>query len=522
MRQFSNVISEFKNYHKNPVNKIMHIFSTSLGFISFISVSKQILESPIVYTCIYLYNISLINELPLYLWCMTTITLEFMIQCESLLNINLLYGILLLIFSVLFQDLAHLICNEKTYESSYSNKSGKFVTYINHVYYLLPCILEVTNIVQDTIKTIFIRQNHVLHGKINEIESIESIHKWVINHEERSKEQTTHWWYETLPSEQKESFRNIVMSRDMSNLFYSKFDYSYYTVEPITKMNEIYVASEKYNKNSDTVFFMNHIDGPFYLFFPFCRVYRCIFAINENKRISTKFPSIDKKYTLTTGDIVAFDFNREIHIIECNEQKENKECRITLKLHYVVYPKILNYFGKILKKLTTIYDINARKLFLATINPKESLVQKVSDLIIYTTDITYLIENYIGFYNLSILILTFYIKFDLLATFITYFYYFYNLFNHEHPLNDEKSLKLYQRDVVLYEILSNIVLLINFFKYISDYIILTTLYILLRPKENSKIMKIINVGIVLAMFINYIYRNEFNYVIYIHNIMYLF
>ena len=67
-------------------------------------------------------------------------------------------------------------------------------------------------------------QNHVLHGKINEIESIESIHKWVINHEERSKEQTTHWWYETLPSEQKESFRNIVMSRDMSNLFYSKFE----------------------------------------------------------------------------------------------------------------------------------------------------------------------------------------------------------------------------------------------------------------------------------------------------------
>lgn len=54
---------------------------------------------------------------------------------------------------------------------------------MNHVFYLLQCILEVTNIVQGTITTILIRQNHVLHGKINEIESIESIHKWVINNE---------------------------------------------------------------------------------------------------------------------------------------------------------------------------------------------------------------------------------------------------------------------------------------------------------------------------------------------------
>jgi len=107
----------------------------------------------------------------------------------------------------------------------------------------------------------------------------------------------------------------------------------------IAGMNEVYVASESHKANSDTVFYMHHIDGPWYLM-PFCGAYRCILAVNKNYRICTKFPQIPCEHTLSDGECVGFDFNREIHFIDNNPGTVNKEQRITLKLHYVIYPKV--------------------------------------------------------------------------------------------------------------------------------------------------------------------------------------
>lgn len=67
----------------------------------------------------------------------------------------------------------------------------------------------------------------------------------------------------------------------------------------IEGMNEIYVASEKHKSNSDTVFYMQHIDGPWYLM-PFCGAYRCILAVNENNRICTAFPQVPHAPTHST------------------------------------------------------------------------------------------------------------------------------------------------------------------------------------------------------------------------------
>lgn len=62
---------------------------------------------------------------------------------------------------------------------------------------------------------------------------------------------------------------------------------------------------------------------------------------------------VNQEYTLTDGDVAGFDFNREIHYIKNNEGAVNAEPRITLKLHYVVYPKCLWPLGKLLALLTT-------------------------------------------------------------------------------------------------------------------------------------------------------------------------
>ena len=64
---------------------------------------------------------------------------------------------------------------------------------------------------------------------------------------------------------------------------------------------------------------------------------------------------VNQEYTLSDGDVAGFDFNREIHFIKNNEGGVNKEPRITLKLHYVVYPKCLWPLGKLLAALTTGY-----------------------------------------------------------------------------------------------------------------------------------------------------------------------
>jgi len=164
-------------------------------------------------------------------------------------------------------------------------------------------------------------------------------------------------------------------------------------------MNEIYVASEKHKSNSDTVFYMQHIDGPWYLM-PFCGAYRCILAVNENNRICTAFPQVNQEYTLTDGDVAGFDFNREVHYIKNNEDAVNAEPRITLKLHYVVYPKCLWPLGKLLALLTTGYDIAARNLFLATIKPPSLFWRFMAQMILIVTDGVFQAEKYVGYNNL--------------------------------------------------------------------------------------------------------------------------
>ena len=45
------------------------------------------------------------------------------------------------------------------------------------------------------------------------------------------------------------------------------------------------------------------------------------------------------KKTAQVGDVLAFDFNREPHLITANRDTPNKDFRVVLKLHYCVYPK---------------------------------------------------------------------------------------------------------------------------------------------------------------------------------------
>ena len=77
---------------------------------------------------------------------------------------------------------------------------------------------------------------------------------------------------------------------------------------------------------------MQHIDGPYYLL-PFASVYRVLVAVTENQQIQTVLPMCMKTFTITNGDVLGFDFNREIHYIQNHPTNKNKGFRVVLKLH---------------------------------------------------------------------------------------------------------------------------------------------------------------------------------------------
>ena len=57
-------------------------------------------------------------------------------------------------------------------------------------------------------------------------------------------------------------------------------------------------------------------------------------------------------------------------VIEHNAGAANSGRRVTLKLHYCVFPARMVWYGKLLAYLTTQWDIAARRGFLKSLRPK--------------------------------------------------------------------------------------------------------------------------------------------------------
>ena len=221
-------------------------------------------------------------------------------------------------------------------------------------------------------------------------------------------DRTTHWWSTELPAGPNEAFVNIANSKEIDGAFREIFPEDNYEVECIEGMNEIYVACQSGNKaNSDTVFYMNHVDGP-YGIFPLVHVYRCMLGATPNGQIETIFPMAGKddrvRYTLSTGDIVGFDFHRELHRIgHVPGAPENTNIRGCMKLHYIIYPRVLGPIGRLLGRMTVHYNSNFRALFLATITPGSILAKVMAEFVLLGTLIFNNWEKYVGWANVCYL-----------------------------------------------------------------------------------------------------------------------
>jgi hypothetical protein len=108
-------------------------------------------------------------------------------------------------------------------------------------------------------------------------------------------------------------------------------------------------------------------------------------------------------------DVVAFDFHRECHYIY-NENNENKDLRVIMKVHYCVYPYWAYYFGKVLGILSIYYNKAFRNLFLFTLTTNNFYKKSLATLMVKITQTVHDIEYYIGYNNISYLYILYFIS----------------------------------------------------------------------------------------------------------------
>ena len=210
-----------------------------------------------------------------------------------------------------------------------------------------------------------------------------------------------------IKRENEKAFENVIDSEAIANMFAKKFRSDAWAVEPIYSMNEIYVASSHHNFNSDTVFYMEHCDGPWSVY-PWCFVYRCMVAVNENVQVETVFPMEGSGSCLSDGDVVGFDYHREIHIIRDLPTK-NTDRRVTMKLHYVVYPRCFGFLGRFLAKLASFYNWAARNLFLSTIAPANTFWKFMAFMVLFVTRSVFELEKRAGLSSVVAVLAAYYI-----------------------------------------------------------------------------------------------------------------
>lgn len=429
---FDSVQHKFGSYHQSSGNVNAHIATSLLGFVGFGCLLTRICVSlrlgRIFPFAIWFVYAATLVALPNALQCVCACV--FIAVVSAKLDLGWASSLAAVAAGYALQDAAHWYYGEETYQqNSWGGKNGTFDLFMEHCYFLLPLTFSCASsgalavvsllplaalswanfaIDSDSFGPIFSSKKRLLVGKFaapSEVRDLASCRSWCAA-KKPSKSTTSHWWLDDLDDSTRAAFLRLVESDTIKNLFASKFRSEQYRVEPVLGMNELYVSASlrKGPKNSDDVFFTEHVDGPF-CFFPFASVYRCIVALDANAPgFTTHFPNAAQSKTAKNGDILAFDFHRETHYITQDGEGDSDDYRIVLKLHYVAAPRgpLFWIFGNALRTLSVMYNQLFRKLFLATISPTSRLATITADLGVVGFTVLYnSIEKFVGFANLT-------------------------------------------------------------------------------------------------------------------------
>jgi hypothetical protein len=397
---FSELCRKFRPFHKNSLNVLLHLLTTPAGVLAiFLMVNNQ----PITMGASALYLLSLFFLVPTRVWLRTSLVIGLINLAASWMQLTLFPSLMLLAVSYFGQDLAHFVTNEPTFQGSYQNQSNFFELLMEHTFYLIPLVVDSMDHMDGTFTTLYIARNDVLQTTLDgpkDKDALQKLSDWT--HDQKPvTDRTTHWWYNKLPASPKAAFTALAESAKMKKMFSDRFSPSMYAVEVLDGMNELYVANKSHNNDSDKVFYMNHVDGPLSVY-PFVHVYRCLVAVNKNEQIQTVCPMVPDAVALSSGKVLGIDFHREVHRIQHNPNGAiNDGYRITLKVHFVVYPKCLGKYGKFLGMASTTYNQLFRLLFLTTIQPKSLWGRFLAHLVLTVTTTVHTTEEWIGWNNVA-------------------------------------------------------------------------------------------------------------------------
>lgn len=365
----------FLRCHRSPLNVACHLVTTPLDLFGVYSLLSW--TGPIATASLAGVHIAVVVALtPAAVACLYAIAVGLITAAAAWLSLGPWWSVAAIAAGYIGQDLAHWLTAEPTFQSTYKDSRRWWRRFIEHSLLLLPVLSVVAGRWRQSPFRLLVARLAVLKTKLTADQDkadFASILDWV-RQQPVDVSQSTHWWQSDLSGAGGASFRRLAESPQLMSMI-RFFHGSGYDVHPVLGMNELYVTGPPKNTSSDTVFYIGHVDGPWAIFTG-ARLYRCMVALNQNLEVTTHYPmsnpgyDVPESHRLEHGDAVAFDFNRELHYITRSAAPQQSEPRVNLKLHFVAYPRSMQWYGSLLARLTTWYDIRVRNLFLKTIRPE--------------------------------------------------------------------------------------------------------------------------------------------------------
>lgn len=400
--RWSTQSAAFLQCHQTFVNATLHVITTPLGLFGLAMLLTELHPAVAVGVAV-LYTGVLLVQIPARLALASGALTIGLSLVATMVDAPWWAGLIVLGAATLLQEVAHWISGEPTFQSTYIKEQGAPAQWVLHSFWVLPLVLQAFGQQLSRVAR-WLPRVKVLFGELPERASdLERVGQWV-EAEQPPEGHTTHWWFADTPDDVQAALDRITHDEDALQVF--RDAHPGCDVAVVHEMNEIYMAGPPVEGTSDTVFYTPHVDGPFAVW-PGASVYRSLVGVTVNSQVETLFvhPTVDAKprtFTLTKGEILAFDFNRELHFIRRKpDTGDGIERRCVLKVHYVVYPKGLGAYGKTLGWLTGAYDRRARALFLSTLTPETLWAKFKAQIVLAFTSFFDAITRYVGWGNLT-------------------------------------------------------------------------------------------------------------------------
>ena len=530
--------TEFSKYHMNNVNIWVHFLTTPLGFLGVLSLIRASTNSSTISVAVTLvYCLSLLHSVSSGVLLGTVLLCMLVLLMSRYLTLGVRASLVCVVLGYTLQDAIHYIVDEASFQSTYSDGghidtehfSSWISSFIDHTYYLLPLCINLVipklglsddsfmnrslpegfrNIYTHSLAVIplfiwtfgsycldskngfcffpgayytgrVLTTNLVTSDKECRKADLKKVRDWAIQ-KMPSKEMSSHWWFKDLDADEKAAFLRCATSSQICGMFKSLFSERHYCCDIVEGMNEVYVSGpsrEDEAFNSDQIFYSRHVDGPMGMI-PFVSVFRCIVGMDKNLATSTHFPMKPLSKNAMEGEVVAFDFNREIHYItrDPTKEKESDDFRVVLKLHYCLYPRVLAPLGWLMHAANVAYNMTFRALFLKTINPSSLYEHFLAWQVIVNTSLFNTVETFIGQRNVVYLILVAslayvagnYEVFLVMTSFVHYFRYISTYY-----YRSEVDYGSFKRDVLMFKTvaLTQLALLYLFPSFMSTHLL---------------------------------------------------